>query len=52
MDTSINATDVEISNPQTWSLALRINEDCLQFAAFSDAGTSSLINRKVQLAGS
>ena len=52
MDTTINATDVEIRNPQTWSLALRIDEDCLQFAAFSNAEPSSLISRKVQLAGS
>ena len=47
-----NGADVEITNPQTWRLALRINDDCVRFAAYSEVGQGSLISREVPLDGS
>lgn len=52
MSSSNNATDIEIRNPQTWKLALRVDSDCVRLVAYSEVEQNSLVNKVVQLEGS
>ena len=46
---SNNTQDIEIRNPELWTLILRLDEDSVKFILYSDEVENSLISRELRL---